>query len=334
MVRKLQAAVTAESATTDTSKRSASAKRSRQRCGDHWNNTHRPHLTILRNSVRTTSVKHDAQSSSASKLTLLAHPMINIPNLVERGILRSNALKHGPFGQETASMTTSIVDEFANYLSSRHFNAASLLAKLEFNPDDDTATRRCETFGRRPISRPTTSPTRLRRSIGCRVLTLPQLIAATPLTAKFSRRFLRETMVFPYPHAGRTLPARARRPDRRRGRARRRDRARRHRSRSRSPPSRTSRIVLAKRLGEDDEPATDADEAATERSRRRHREPARSCQRRAGGARASTICSSARSSCAPPTSTSSRSAPASWCACASTGCCARCRRRPACCRRR
>ena len=48
----------------------------------------------------------------------------------------------------------------------------------------------------------------------------------------------------------------------------------------------------------------------------------------------STICSNARSSCAPATSTSSRSAPGSWCACASTACCARCRRRPACCRRR
>src|SRR4029077_20361954 len=32
-------------------------------------------------------------------------------------------------------------------------------------------------------------------------LTLPQLIAATPLAAKFSRRFLRETLVLPYQHA-------------------------------------------------------------------------------------------------------------------------------------
>src|SRR5204862_7298953 len=32
-------------------------------------------------------------------------------------------------------------------------------------------------------------------------LTLPDLIAATPLAAKFSRRFLRETLVFPYQHA-------------------------------------------------------------------------------------------------------------------------------------
>ena len=30
---------------------------------------------------------------------------------------------------------------------------------------------------------------------------MPQLIAATPLAAKFSRRFLRETLVFPYQHA-------------------------------------------------------------------------------------------------------------------------------------
>src|SRR3954469_9276963 len=94
-------------------------------------------------------------------------------------------------------MTTNVVDEFVKYLGERHFNAASLLSKLDSAPrrngdktlrdlweaSDLSATDFAEEvahFYRLPRAR------------------LPQLIAAPTLAAKFSRRFLRETLVFPY----------------------------------------------------------------------------------------------------------------------------------------
>jgi general secretion pathway protein E len=98
------------------------------------------------------------------------------------------------------SMTANIIDQFAEYLSSRHFNAGSLLSKLNAAPrrggektlrdlwevSDLTANdfaNEVASFYTRPR------------------LALPELIAAAPLAAKFSRRFLRETLVFPYQHA-------------------------------------------------------------------------------------------------------------------------------------
>src|SRR5688500_14732061 len=97
-------------------------------------------------------------------------------------------------------MTTSIVDEFVNYLSSRHFNAANLLAKLNSTPrrNADKTLRdlwEASDLSANDFASEVAAFYRLPR------VTLPQLIAATPLTAKFSRRFLRETLVFPYQHA-------------------------------------------------------------------------------------------------------------------------------------
>ena len=161
-------------------------------------------------------------------------------------------------------MTTSIVDEFVNYLSSRHFNAANLLAKLNSIPrrtGDKTLRDLWEAsdLSANDFASEVAAFYRLPR------VTLQQLIAAAPLTAKFSRRFLRETLVFPYQHAdGRPRLVLADPND--------------------VAAARAAEIVLggpvdievasyedlgivlAKRLGEDDESATDADEAATKRS--------------------------------------------------------------------
>jgi general secretion pathway protein E len=161
-------------------------------------------------------------------------------------------------------MTTSIVDEFVNYLTSRHFNAASLLAKLNSTPrrNGDKTLRdlwEASDLSANDFASEVAAFFRLPR------VTLPQLIAATPLTAKFSRRFLRETLVFPYQHAdGRPRLVLADPND--------------------VAAARAAEIVLggsvdievasyedlgivlAKRLGEDDESASDVDEAATKRS--------------------------------------------------------------------
>jgi len=94
-------------------------------------------------------------------------------------------------------MTANIVDEFVNYLSARHFNAASLLSKL-----NSTSRRN----GERTLKDLWEASDLSANDFADEVaqfyhlprVALPQLIAASALTAKFSRRFLRETLVFPY----------------------------------------------------------------------------------------------------------------------------------------
>jgi general secretion pathway protein E len=94
-------------------------------------------------------------------------------------------------------MTTNVVDEFAKYLTDRHFNAAGLLAKLNSSgrPGGDKTLRdlwEASDLSANDFAEEVAGFYRLPRA------TLPQLIAAQPLAAKFSRRFLRETLVFPY----------------------------------------------------------------------------------------------------------------------------------------
>src|SRR2546423_11733699 len=94
-------------------------------------------------------------------------------------------------------MTTNVVDEFVKYLGERHFNAAGLLAKL------NSAGRRngektlrdlweASDLSANDFAEEVAHFYRLPR------IALPQLIAAPTLAPKFSRRFLRETLVFPY----------------------------------------------------------------------------------------------------------------------------------------
>jgi general secretion pathway protein E len=97
-------------------------------------------------------------------------------------------------------MSANIIDEFAEYLSNRHFKAGNLLSKLNASGrrgGDKTLRDLWEVsdLSANDFATEVASFYALTR------LTLPQLIAATPLAAKFSRRFLRETLVFPYQHA-------------------------------------------------------------------------------------------------------------------------------------
>src|ERR1044072_1048237 len=162
------------------------------------------------------------------------------------------------------SMTTNIIDEFVEYLSSRHFNAGNLLSKLNASGrrgGEKTLRDLWEVsdLSANDFASEVAAFYRLPRA------TLPQLIAATPLTAKFSRRFLRETLVFPYQHAdGKPRLVLADPND--------------------VAAPRAAEIVLgvpveieigsyedlaiaiAKRIGEDDEPSADAEEAASARA--------------------------------------------------------------------
>jgi len=96
-------------------------------------------------------------------------------------------------------MSTNIVDDFLEYLSSHHFVAGSLLSKLSSggrHGSDKTLRDLWEAsdLSANDFAGAVANFFELPR------LTLPQLIAATSLAEKFSHRFLRETLVFPYQH--------------------------------------------------------------------------------------------------------------------------------------
>jgi general secretion pathway protein E len=161
-------------------------------------------------------------------------------------------------------MTANIVDEFVNYLSARHFNAASLLSKLNSTSQRNGERTLKDLWEASDLSANDFADEvaqfyRLPR------VALPQLIAAPALAAKFSRRFLRETLVFPYAaEDGRPRLVLADPTD--------------------AAAVRAAEIVLgapvaveiasyediatalAKRLGEDDEASSDTDEATTARA--------------------------------------------------------------------
>ena len=161
-------------------------------------------------------------------------------------------------------MTANIVDEFVNYLSARHFNAASLLSKLNSSSRRNGERTLKDLWEASDLSANDFADEvaqfyRLPR------VALPQLIAAPALAAKFSRRFLRETLVFPYSaEDGRPRLVLADPTD--------------------AAAVRAAEIVLGqavaveiasyediataltKRLGEDDEASSDADEATTARA--------------------------------------------------------------------
>ncbi len=161
-------------------------------------------------------------------------------------------------------MTANIVDEFVNYLSTRHFNAASLLSKLNSTSQRNGERTLKDLWEASDLSANDFADEvaqfyRLPR------VTLPQLIAAPALAARFSRRFLRETLVFPYAaEDGRPRLVLADPTD--------------------AAAVRAAEIVLGtpvtveiasyediataltKRLGEDDEASADTDEATTARA--------------------------------------------------------------------
>ena len=161
-------------------------------------------------------------------------------------------------------MTTNIIDEFVEYLSSRHFNAGNLLSKLSAS-GRRTGEKTLRDLWEVSDLSANDFATEVASFYSLPRTTLPQLIAATALTAKFSRRFLRETLVFPYQHAdGKPRLVVADPND--------------------VAAARAAEIVLgvpveieigsyedlaiaiAKRLGEDDEASTDAEDPASARA--------------------------------------------------------------------
>ena len=161
-------------------------------------------------------------------------------------------------------MTANIIDQFVEYLSSRHFNAGTLLSKLSAAGRRNGEKTLRDLWEVSDLSA-NDFATEVATFYALPRATLPEMIAATPLTAKFSRRFLRETLVFPYQHAdGKPRLVVADPND--------------------VAAARAAEIVLglpveieigsyedlaiaiAKRLGEDDEPSADVAEAAIARA--------------------------------------------------------------------
>src|SRR3954453_14094890 len=94
-------------------------------------------------------------------------------------------------------MTANIVDEFVNYLSARHYNAASLLSKLN-STSRRTGERTLKDLWEASDLSANDFADEVAQFYRLPRVALPQLIGAPALTGKFSRRFLRETLVFPY----------------------------------------------------------------------------------------------------------------------------------------
>jgi general secretion pathway protein E len=97
-------------------------------------------------------------------------------------------------------MSPNIIDEFVSYLGNRHFNSEILLSKLNSTPRRNGERTLRDLWEASDLSANDFAE-EVARFHRLPRMTLPQLIAATPLVAKFSRRFLRETLVFPYQHA-------------------------------------------------------------------------------------------------------------------------------------
>src|SRR3954453_18320817 len=161
-------------------------------------------------------------------------------------------------------MTANIVDEFVNYLSARHYNAASLLSKLN-STSRRTGERTLKDLWEASDLSANDFADEVAQFYRLPRVALPQLIGAPALTGKFSRRFLRETLVFPYSAedgrprlvlADPTDAAAVRAAEIVLGAA----------LALESAPYEDIATVLTKRLGEDDERAPDAEEAATARA--------------------------------------------------------------------
>jgi len=94
-------------------------------------------------------------------------------------------------------MTTNVIDEFVKYLGERHFNAAALLSKLTSMPRRGGENTMRDLWEASDLSANDFAE-EVARFYRLPRIGLAQLIAAPTLAGKFSRRFLRETLVFPY----------------------------------------------------------------------------------------------------------------------------------------
>jgi general secretion pathway protein E len=114
---------------------------------------------------------------------------------------KKNSVRRGdPFqflsGEVDASMSTDILDEFARYLRAKHPVPGDLSAKLGSSNGAGEAKLR-DLWELSELSA-NDFATEVAAFYDLPRLGLPELVAAPPAVARFSRRFLRETMVFPY----------------------------------------------------------------------------------------------------------------------------------------
>src|SRR5215475_1190115 len=100
-----------------------------------------------------------------------------------------------------ASMTTDIVDEFARYLLAKYRIPGDLAPKLGSSKGGQGETKLRDLWDMVELSANDFAD-EVARFYELPRLGLPELVAAQPAVAQFSRRFLRETIVFPYATAG------------------------------------------------------------------------------------------------------------------------------------
>ena len=93
-------------------------------------------------------------------------------------------------------MAATIVDEFVKYLSARSLNTSDLLSRLNSGSRGGDKTLR-DLWAMSDLSANDFAD-EVARFYQLPRVTLPQLLAARPLVQRFSRRFVRETQVFPY----------------------------------------------------------------------------------------------------------------------------------------
>src|SRR3954463_16352337 len=94
-------------------------------------------------------------------------------------------------------MTADIVGEFARYLASKETIGGDLTSKLNSSDLRKRETKLRDLWEQSGLSANDFAD-EAARFYGLARVSLPQLVAASSLVARFSRRFLRETVVFPY----------------------------------------------------------------------------------------------------------------------------------------
>jgi general secretion pathway protein E len=107
-------------------------------------------------------------------------------------------------GEVNATMTANIWREFAEYLAGRNFIAGELLSKLGA-PDARGGEKKLRDLWELTELSANDFADEVARFYGLPRVGLPQLIAASSAVARFSRRFLRETSVFPYEAADKSF---------------------------------------------------------------------------------------------------------------------------------
>jgi general secretion pathway protein E len=94
-------------------------------------------------------------------------------------------------------MSVNMAQDFAEYLVSKNYIAGGAIAKLDF-PAGQSSGQRLRQLGELADLSANDFADEIARFFGLPRASLAQLMAASPLVGRFSRRFLREMAVFPY----------------------------------------------------------------------------------------------------------------------------------------